>query len=137
MFVLDCSVALAWCLPDEQDSYADRVLELLVDQQAIVPEWWHLEVINVLLVAQRRERVAAEKIHLILQMLNDLNISSDQKTININDAGFLAFCQQHQVTGHDATYLYLAQRENLPLATLDEKLKSVAEDMGVYLRCGG
>ncbi len=134
MFVLDCSVALAWCLPDEQDGYADRVLELLVDQQAMVPELWHLEVINVLLVAQRKKRIAADKIHLILQTLNGLDISSDRRAVNINEVSFLSFCQQHQVTSYDAMYLYLAQRENLPLATLDKKRKSVAEDLGLYLR---
>jgi len=62
VFVLDCSVALAWCLEDESNEYADNLLDLLIDQQAIVPSLWHLEVMNVLLMAQRRGRVEQGKI---------------------------------------------------------------------------
>lgn len=133
MFVLDCSVALAWCLPDESNDYADNVLDLLVEQQAIVPSLWHLEVMNVLLMAQRKNRLDIDKIPLILHTLSQLSISTDSKQINISDEEFIVFAQQHQVTSYDATYLYLAKREQIPLATLDKKMKNIACDMGLLL----
>lgn len=133
MFVLDCSVALAWCLPDESNDYADNVLDLLVEQQAIVPSLWHLEVMNVLLMAQRKNRLDIDKIPLILHTLSQLSISTDSKQINISDEAFIVFAQQHQVTSYDATYLYLAKREQIPLATLDKKMKNIACDMGLLL----
>lgn len=43
MFVLDCSVALAWCFEDEGSDYAHKVLDCLEEQTAIVPRLWYLE----------------------------------------------------------------------------------------------
>ena len=134
MFVLDCSVVLAWCLPDEQSDYAAQTLDLLLDQQAIVPPLWHLEVMNVLLMAQRRNRLEKDKISNILQTLSNLNISTDKKHIEINEPNFISFAVKHQITSYDAAYLYLAKRENIPLATLDKKMKQIAQNLGVFLQ---
>ena len=133
MFVLDCSVTLAWCLPDEEDHYAGRVLNLLIEQQAIVPPLWHLEVMNVLLIAQRKKQISEQQVSHILQTISPLNITTYNKHPLINNHELLLFSQQHQVTSYDATYLYLAQSENLPLATLDKKMRSAAEQLGVCL----
>jgi len=134
VFVLDCSVALAWCLEDESNEYADNLLDLLVDQQAIVPSLWHLEVMNVLLMAQRRGRVEQGKIPLILQTLSNLPISTDKREIGINDENFINFANQYQLTSYDATYLYLAKREKIPVATLDKKMQQVAIELGLFLK---
>jgi len=134
VFVLDCSVALAWCLEDESNEYADNLLDLLIDQQAIVPSLWHLEVMNVLLMAQRRGRVEQGKIPLILQTLSNLPISTDKREIDINDENFINFANQYQLTSYDATYLYLAKREKIPVATLDKKMQQVAIELGLFLK---
>ena len=60
-FVLDSSVALAWVLPDEGNSYADELLERLIADGAVVPPIWPLEIGNVLLVALRRGRIRQEE----------------------------------------------------------------------------
>lgn len=137
MFVLDCSVALAWCLPDEQSDYAASTLDLLLDQQAIVPPLWHLEIMNVLLMAQRRKRLEEDRIPHILQALSALGISTDKKHINISDLNFISFAVKYQITSYDAAYLYLAKREKILLATLDKKMKQVAEQLGMFLDFGG
>ena len=54
--VIDSSVAIAWCFPDEQDDYSQSVLDALVSVPAFVPDLWHLEVANTLLVGERRKR---------------------------------------------------------------------------------
>ncbi len=133
MFVLDCSVALAWCLPDEQANYADKVLDLLTEQQAIVPSLWHLEVMNVLLMAQKRGRISEEGTDTILQTLSKANIMTYQRDIVIDNVDFVAFANQHQLTSYDASYLYLAKVEKIPLATLDKKLAQSAIDIGLFL----
>ena len=134
MFVLDCSVALAWAMPDEENKYADYVLDLLIDQQAIVPSLWHLEIINVLLMAEKRGGIVSDKVSIVLETIGQLNIETDRKEIDIGENNFLLFARQQGVTSYDATYLYLAQREKLLLATLDKKMKSVAEQLGCYLQ---
>ena len=134
MFVLDCSVALAWCMPDENDHYADDVLNLLIEQQAIVPSLWHLEVMNVLLMAQRKNRINTDHITRILQTLSQLNISTDKKQLNITNTDFVDFAQHYKLTSYDASYLYLAKRERIPLATLDKKMKNVADSLELSLQ---
>ena len=57
-FVLDTSVAMAWCFEDETNPYADAVLDSLIDNAALAPSIWPLEVGNVLLVAERRKRMS-------------------------------------------------------------------------------
>ncbi len=53
-FVLDCSVAISWCLVDEYNDYANAVLDIMPNAEAFVPEIWSLEIVNTLLVAERR-----------------------------------------------------------------------------------
>jgi hypothetical protein len=55
-FVLDCSVALSWCFPDEHAPYPQSVLDSLTAARAVVPSLWPLEVGNTLLVGERRKR---------------------------------------------------------------------------------
>lgn len=62
--VLDCSVAISWCLPDETDEYAEAILDLLTSTdrpiEAIVPTIWSLEIANVFLVSERRQRISQQ-----------------------------------------------------------------------------
>ena len=51
-FVLDCSVAIAWCFVDENDAYANAILAMMPNSEAFVPQIWSLEVANTLLVAE-------------------------------------------------------------------------------------
>ena len=48
-FVLDNSVVMSWCFKDEENQYADNVLDYLSDATALVPSVWPLEVMNILL----------------------------------------------------------------------------------------
>lgn len=37
-FVLDCSVAISWCMPDETNNEAEVILDLLArDSETVVP----------------------------------------------------------------------------------------------------
>jgi predicted nucleic acid-binding protein len=60
-FVLDCSVAISWCLVDENNDYANAILAMMSDCEAFVPGIWSLEIANVLLVAERRNRMTTEQ----------------------------------------------------------------------------
>jgi hypothetical protein len=55
-FVIDNSIVMSWCFVDEANEYADAVLDKLSEAEALVPMIWPLEVVNVLLVAERRKR---------------------------------------------------------------------------------
>lgn len=132
-FVIDCSVVMAWCFEDEADKYADSVLELLVDAEAIVPSIWPLEVANVLLVAERKKRLTEADSLQFVRLLNELPITVDQETAERALTETLFIGRQQGLSSYDATYLELAMREGAALATRDNGLKKAAAKCGVKL----
>ena len=123
-FVLDSSVALAWVLPDEGNACADELLERLISEGALVPPIWPLEIGNVLLVALRRGRIRQEEFEAMVERLARLPIEVDIEGTDHALAGVLLLAAQLGLTTYDAAYLDLAQRRNLPLATLDKRLRT-------------
>ncbi len=130
-FILDCSMALAWIIPDEKDSQAQEILERLVDEGAIVPGLWSLEVANVLLISQKRGRLTHAETESALENMATLPIEIDGET-NKNAWGTtIKLAMEHNLTAYDAAYLELAMRKKVPLATLDKKLHSACVSAGI------
>lgn len=132
-FVLDCSVSISWIFPDEHSDYAEAVLRLLEDRQAIVPSIWFLEMANVLLVGERRGRITQAQTSQALLLLDALDIVVDDNTENKAFSATLALGRKHGLAAYDAAYLELAMRLKLPLATLDERLAAAANHCGVIV----
>jgi predicted nucleic acid-binding protein len=122
-FVLDASVALVWALPDEDHPLAALALELLHSDEALVPSLWWYEVRNSLIANERRHRLKETDTAIFLRMLSQLPISVDRMP---DEAQVLAICRRRKLTIYDSVYLELAQREALPLATLDRELGKAA-----------
>lgn len=131
LFVLDCSVTMAWCLEDEKDAYADATLEALAKGSALAPQLWVLEVLNVLVTAERRRRLSAADAGRFLQLLGGLPIGIEPGSgITASDSVW-QLARQNQLSAYDAAYLDLAVREGLPVATRDEKLRQACKVQGV------
>ena len=128
--VLDGSIAIAWCLPDEPEDDAQSVLDVLADDSALVPDLWHLEVANVLLIGKRRGRSTQTDTVQWLTFLAALNIKTDSEARHRAFGDIIHMARTHGLTAYDATYLELALRHGLPLASLDRKLLTVT-DFGV------
>ena len=132
-FVLDCSVAISWCLVDENNDYANSILATMVDSEAFVPGIWSLEIANTLVVAERRNRMTKEQSEEAINLLQSLLIQVDIATdTNALDAT-LKLARQEGLSAYDAAYLELALRLKLPLATLDNRLAEAAIRCGVSL----
>ncbi len=127
-FVLDCSVAIAWCFEDETTPYTESVLSSLNITNAIVPKLWYIEIANVLLMAQKRGRINDNGIFHFLSLLEKLPIITDKSDATIVDLVMLS--QKYQLTSYDGCYLNLCLQHNLPLATLDKKLISAVQAAG-------
>lgn len=134
-FVLDASVALAWCFEDEATAESDAVLEQLAEDTAVAPSLWELEVINVLLLAERRGRITESQTARFVALLTQLPILIDSAGVDM--ASVLAAGRHHGLTAYDAAYLVLAEREGIPLATIDGKLRAAAQAAGVTVLGGG
>lgn len=132
MFILDCSVCMAWCFEGENSQYSDVVLECLKTQTALVPQLWHLEIINVLLVAERKKRITSSTAEEFLTILQSMNIQTDSTVISLADHKSISLARDHQLSTYDMTYLALAQREQLPIATNDNKLKQVVKSLNLF-----
>lgn len=134
MFVLDCSVTMAWCFEDEASEYADAVLRYLKTEDALVPTLWHLEVLNVLLVAEQRGRITSQQRHDFLNLLSLLtSIDTDLLNTSISDTAVLELALQFNLSIYDAVYLALAITQKIPLATQDKKLKLAAQACDLWL----
>jgi predicted nucleic acid-binding protein len=129
-FVLDASVTVSWGLEDEDDAIADLALQRLDTEKAHVPALWWFEIRNVLLTNERRRRITEQDSATFLRALSAMNIEVDRFPA---DPGTLALARAHQLTIYDASYLELALRETLPLATLDKQLAMAARRAGVAL----
>jgi len=132
-FVLDSSVALTWCFEDEASSVCDALLARLSDDGAHAPSLWPLEVLNALAMAQRRGRLAAAAYQDRLSFLESLPITLDEQTAEQAWTATQRLAERHRLTLYDAAYLELAQRLELPLATLDADLRNAASAAGVAL----
>lgn len=130
---LDCSVTLAWLFEDEKSFTTDEILARVEREGAHVPTIWCLEVANTLQGAVRRGRIDITWRDTCLKMLGRLDIQTDARTGVFAWASTLALANDHRLTLYDAAYLELALRQGLPLATLDRKLRSVAETIGMRL----
>ena len=89
----------------------------------MVPNLWHLEVRNSLLVAERRGRIAAGDVKERLDALKGLPILTDEE-LDLEAAFDLA--KEHGLSFYDAVYLELAKKESAELATLDVELGRAA-----------
>ena len=132
-FVMDASVSLSWCFEDESTPYSDRVLERLRDNEAVVPGIWPLEVVNVLLLGERRGRLTEAKAARFLALLGALPISIESVEHGRVVSVVWALARAQHLTSYDAAYLELAMREALPLATRDQRLAEAARRVGVVL----
>lgn len=130
-FVLDCSITLAWCFPDENAPYPQAVLDSLVEARAVVPSLWPLEVGNALLIGERRKRSNQADTVNWLGFLASLPVTIDDETIARAWSDILNQARPHRLSAYDAAYLELALRRGLPLATLDDDLKKAAAAVGV------
>ncbi|MBC7227691.1 MAG: type II toxin-antitoxin system VapC family toxin [Thermoflexales bacterium] len=130
-FVLDASVALAWCFEDEESAEAVEVLERLKRERAIVPALWFLEVGNALLSAERHGHLTPTESAYFLELLRRLPLQAEEIPPARILGEILSLARVHRLSTYDACYLDLAMRLGLPIATLDEGLRRAAEECGV------
>jgi predicted nucleic acid-binding protein len=76
-FILDCSVTMAWYFKDEANAYAKAVRRSLSEAVAVVPALWPLEVANILVLGERRQRSTEAEASKWLRYLQMLPIHVD------------------------------------------------------------
>ena len=136
-FVLDVSVTMAWCFEDEATPETWAILDRLQDEGAVVPALWPLEVANVLLLAERRQRTTAAQNGAFIDQLLRLPIRLEEQTVERTLREVHALGRSTDLTAYDAGYLEIAMRRHLPLATTDRALAAAAKKAGVVVLSEG
>ena len=130
-FVLDSSIALSWCFDNESSDAAYRLLDRIRAEPAAVPNLWHVEVANVLALAERRRRITLAESAEFISLLESLQISVDDETSSRAFNRVLDVAREERLTAYDAAYLELAMRLGVPLASKDGDLCDAADRVGV------
>lgn len=132
-FVVDTSTTMTWCFDDEMTAETDALLDQLRMTGAVVPIVWSLEVANALLVAERRRRITANEAIRLAQLLQSLPITIDMDGAARALGPVLALAREYTLSSYDASYLELAMRQGLPLATQNARLRAAATRAGMPL----
>ena len=123
-------VTACWAFADENHPDASLAFDRMRAEEGLVPGLWWFEVRNILIVNERRRRIAESDTASFLLNLSRLRIRVDGVP---DENGVLRLARVHRLSVYDAAYLELAQRERLPLATLDADLRKAASCEGVAL----
>jgi predicted nucleic acid-binding protein len=133
-FVLDASVVLTWCFPDEDAEVANEVAQMFKKgDSAITPSFWPHEVLNALLVGEKRKRISGDLINTFLTDLATLPIDLQGLPLETVFERIQSLSREHDLTAYDSAYLQLAKDNGLPLATLDQDLIRACGKAGVDL----
>jgi len=130
--VLDASTALRWMVDAPASPVSLRALHLLQSGTiGVVPDLWYYEVSNALIMAERRGRATAQ---LVSAHIDDIErLAAFLEVSPTTPSALIAAARQSGLTAYDAAYFELALRRNLPLATLDDKLRAAAQRAGIEL----
>lgn len=126
--IADISAILSQAFDDGDAAYAEAVIASIASDEVLVPTCFWFEMRNALLMGERRGRITAERTGQFLADLALLPFVVDELP---REVVAMELARRHQLTIYNATYLELAQRKNLPLATLDDALIKAATAVGV------
>jgi len=128
--VIDASAALAWLFGEEQ---AAEVRARIGDATLVAPSVWRVEVVNAMLIRERRKDITPAQGTRFLRVLDALAVEIVAEPIGRSLEQLALFARPHQLTAYDAVYLELATSLGLPLWTYDRNLRQAAERIGAAL----
>lgn len=131
--IIDASLALSWLFErksKDERSCANEVLNEMEKSEVLVPELWHLEIVNTLLVAERRRVVTEAQTLDFLNRISILPIKTDSTKLAIRRESILLLAREHNLSAYDATYLDLALKNDAILATFDTDLAKAMRKAG-------
>lgn len=129
--VVDCSVAVPWFLSDESHLKSDDILKKVLNEGMIIPNLFYFELANVFKTALYKKRILQDKIQSMVQLLLKLPIQVTEIHPSTLFSDVIGFAVKQQLSVYDASYLWVAQHHDIPLATFDVLLQKAAYTMGI------
>jgi len=135
-FVLDNSVVMRWFFNDgsiKDRKYSEDILNLIVvgSYVPITPGIWPLEIANVISRAESMRQIEEIRSAHFLEIIREMNIATESIAQDVSFGSVLHLARMYQLSSYDASYLELAMRYSIPLATLDKDLIGAMKKVGV------
>lgn len=131
-FVADSSLGIAWVIASQSDEETERLRDDAIDGAPItVPVLWTLEIGNALLMLVHRNKMPHPEYTRALHQLFQVTVVLDEEAPRLALTEIARLAEKHSLTTYDATYLELAMRRGLPLASRDAALNKAAKKCGV------
>ncbi len=131
-FVADASVAAAWVVESQSTHATDRLfVEVEAGAAVHVPVLWMFEVANTLLMLRRQQRIDQQGYDVARANLGGLRLLVDGEGPQLALGSICELAEKHALSVYDATYLELAVRRTVPLASRDSALNKAAKRAGV------
>ena len=131
MIVVDASIALAWTYADERADAVMEIFDRVTRIGAIAPAIWAMEIANSFNMSVRRQRITPLQRDELIASFLALGVDVQHQPATAYWSEILHLADRHLLTIYDASYLELAIRQGLPLATLDHDLRRAAIAEGV------
>jgi predicted nucleic acid-binding protein len=129
--VFDASVTLAWVFDEGGRGAA---LDRQIAKFDLVAPWlWRLEVVNAVLVRERRQAMSESQGCRLLLAIESLEIEVVGEPVSRTLVSLAHTARPHQLAAYDAVYLDRAVSLGLPLLCDDGNLRSAAQRVGVPL----
>ena len=84
-------------------------------------------------MGERKGRISPARASEFIALIDGLPIVIDERTPNVALSTVLELSRRELLSAYDASYLELAMRRGVPLATKDNDLARAANHMGVTL----
>ena len=122
---------LAWFVRSQSTVLTEKALQRVAGEAVHVPIVWKLGFANALRQLERRRKLSAQDSAAIVDAVDSLALQID--TAPVGQRRLLDLARQYDLRVYDASYLELAIRLSLKLATQDGPLASAAEKAGLKL----
>lgn len=130
-FVVDNSVVLSWVLKDENSKKSQKILNNLTSSRGYVPSLWPYELANALFVAQKRDRIKEVDSAAFIKHLKKLPIFIEESEYDTITKDVLSLSREHNITVYDASYMELAIRKNIAMASFDKLIIRLCQKIGI------
>lgn len=130
-FVVDNSVVVAWLYQGQANAYTERVLESSGTSTLQTSFMWPAEFANAATVMVKRGILTDELGTAMIQMADALGLLVDRTPVDLG--ALYQLSRRFSLSAYDASYLELAMRLNIPLATRDTALMRASQTLGLFL----
>jgi predicted nucleic acid-binding protein len=131
--VIDASVILAWFVRSQADAMTAASLEAATDGGGHIPAHALFEVFHGLAGLERRRLMSKEAVDGFVGRIGALPLNIDRSYDPTEMAKLHDLSRHAGLSIYDASYLELALRLDLPLATRDVRLATAAQKAGAKL----